>query len=351
MFASKTSRPGQSRWRGVSLALATVLLTGGCGFLIPDGPDSPSRSGGLAVRGSDAFAPYLDFGLGQPEDVAPVAWDNGIKRINLGFIGDQGGCTPQWNGLNILHDRANDGRLAAMRAIHADLRVSFGGASGTELAADCGDADDLAAAYQRVIDDLGVGRVDFDLENQALADAAVVERRNLAIKKLQDTARARGRFLDVTYTLPATPAGLDVPAEAAVRGAVAAGVAFSAVNLLAMDYGGVTGNLGHTVIGSANGLRAQLGALLPGESDGELWKKVAVTAMIGHNDDEAEVFDLDDARAVADFAAQKHLGWLSVWSLSRDFPCSDSTHHDKETCSGVDQQPYEFSRIFGRYRG
>ena len=350
MFGRSTR--GHSRQLGAPLAIASALLTSGCGFLVPDSPEPPAQPSSLAVKGSDRFAPYLDMGLDQPTDPAPVAWDNGIKHINLGFITDHAECTPQWNGLNTLHDRSTDSRLASLRSIGVEQRVSFGGGAGTELAAGCGDADALAAAYQQVIDTYGFTHIDFDLESQSLADPAVVERRNQAIKKLQDNASAKGRVLDVSYTLPATPTGLDLPAEQAVRGAASAGVDLSAVNLLAMDFGGgVTGNLGSRAMDSANGLRAQLGSIWPAESDAALWTKVAVPARLGHTAAPAEGVDLGDARGLADFAQQTHLGWLSLWSLSRDAPCSDEAHEVAETCSGIAQAPYEFTRIFSRYRG
>ncbi len=338
--------------RGVAvLALTSALLTGGCGFVVPDSPDRPAQPPSLPVAGSDAFAPYIDVGVGEPADPGPVAWDHRIKHVNLGFITDHGGCTPQWGGVNTLHDRATDGRLASLRSIGVEQRISFGGAAGTELAAGCADADALARAYQQVIDAYGVTRIDFDLEAQTLSDPIAVERRNQAIRKLQDAARAQGHPLDVSYTLPGTPTGLDLPAEQAVRGAAAAGVQLTAVNLLAMDYGGgVTGNLGRPAVDSANALRAQLGTIWPAESDAALWKKVAVTVMPGRNDDPAEVFDLTDARGLADFAQRQHLGWLSLWSLSRDAPCAEE-HHDQETCSGIGQAPYEFSQILASYRG
>lgn len=333
------------------LALASAMLTGGCGFIVPDSPVPSAQPPSLTVAGSDAFAPYLDVGLGEPADPGPVAWDHHIKHVNLGFITDHGGCMPQWNGVNTLHDRATDGRLASLRSIGVEQRISFGGAAGTELAAGCADDDALASAYQQVIDAYGVTRIDFDLEAQALSDPSAIQRRNQAIRKLQDTARAKNHALDVTYTLPVTTHGLAVPAEQAVRGAVAAGVELSAVNLLAMDYGaGVSGNLGKSTIDSANALRAQLGSIWPTEPDAALWKKIAVTVMPGRNDDPAEVFDLADARGLAGFAQTQHLGWLSLWSLSRDTPCP-AEHRDQETCSGIDQIPYEFSQILGSYRG
>ncbi|NKQ56010.1 hypothetical protein HFP15_24325 [Amycolatopsis sp. K13G38] len=343
----RTRRTISSGWV-CAAALCTVSVTG-CAFALP-GPEPAPLGPPPAVAGSDAFAPYVDVSLGRPPEIAPVLWDNDIKRVNLGFITDGGHCTPQWNGLNTLHDQSADGRLASMRAVGVDTGVSFGGSDGHELAAGCADPGTLAAAYQQVIDDYRLTRVDFDLESAALTDQTAVDRRNQAVKTLQDNARRAGRRLEVSYTLPANPRGLGQPGEQVVRRAVAAGVELTAVNLLAMDYGeGVTGNLGDRIIASANGVRALLGSMWPTASDDELWHRIAITPMLGRNDDPAETFGQDDARLLVAFAMRHHLAWLSFWSLTRDQPCAAQA--DAETCSGIDQQPYEFTRILHTYRG
>jgi chitinase len=71
--------------------------------------------------------------------------------------------------------------------------------------------------------------------------------------------------------------------------------------------------------------------------------------MIGQNDVIGEVFTLDDARGLADFALTKGLGRVSTWSLNRDAPCSASFADVmvlSNTCSSVDQAALEFASIF-----
>jgi hypothetical protein len=62
--------------------------------------------------------------------------------------------------------------------------ISFGSASGTELAACEDNTSELqAAAYQSVIDQYGLTWIDFDIEGAAVANGASIDRRNKAIKK------------------------------------------------------------------------------------------------------------------------------------------------------------------------
>jgi hypothetical protein len=84
-------------------------------------------------------------------------------------------------------------------------------------------------------------------------------------------------------------------------------------------------------------------------SGADRWARIGATPMIGQNDVIGEVFTLDDARGLADFALAKGLGRVSTWSLNRDAPCSASFADVmvlSNTCSSVDQQPLEFASVF-----
>lgn len=104
-------------------------------------------------------------------------------------------------------DLGSDGvaaQIGSLRAKGGDVRVSFGGASGSELATTCSSADALAAAYGKVVDAYKLTKVDFDVEGGALPNTAANTRRAQAIAKLQ----AQHPGLDVSFTLPVMPEGL-----------------------------------------------------------------------------------------------------------------------------------------------
>ncbi|MHB1139649.1 MAG: chitinase, partial [Microthrixaceae bacterium] len=72
------------------------------------------------------------------------------------------------------------------------------------------------------------------------------------------------------------------------------------------------------------------------------------------NDIDGEVFTLEDAEAFATFARDRGLGRVSTWSLNRDRSCG-ATFRDvavhSNTCSGVEQDPLAFSKVFSSLPG
>ncbi|MER7669102.1 cellulose binding domain-containing protein [Kitasatospora sp. NPDC096128] len=312
-------------------------------------PVPPAGAGG-------GFAPYVDTSLYPPYDLAATAKATGVKNFNLAFVVSGGGCEPKWGGVSDLSADAVAAQIGALRAIGGDVRVSFGGANGSELALACGSAADLAAAYGKVIDAYGVTRLDFDVEGGAIADAAANTRRAQAVAQLQRDAAAKGKPLDVSFTLPALPSGLTQDGVDLVAGAKAAGVAIGAVNIMAMDFGdGVApdpqGRMGTYAIAAATATQAQVKSVL-GLDDAAAWRKVAVTPMIGVNDVASEVFTVADAKQLADFAAGKHLAWLAMWSGTRDKACDGGAKAYADAgCSSIVQQPLDFTRVLGGYTG
>jgi predicted peroxiredoxin len=276
-------------------------------------------------------------------DVVPLVRD-GITTVNLGFVTASGGaCRPAWGGIRPVDDADVVGLIRRFRAAGGDVRVSFGGADGVELASACPTPEALAAAYAQVVDALGVRLLDLDVEGAALADAAAVARRDDALHRVQADAESRGRPLRVSYTLPADPTGLTPPAQALLRDARQRGVRVDAVDVLAMDYGGGTTDL----VGATTG--AVAGASSFAASLGGPPIPVAATVMIGVNDVPGEVLRPEDARRVADLARSRRLAWLGFWSLGRDRPCPPSGgatpaggHRASPTCSGVPQPPGAF---------
>ncbi len=89
-------------------------------------------------------------------------------------------------------------------------------------------------------------------------------------------------------------------------------------------------------------------------SETERWARIGATPMIGQNDVDGEVFTLDDARAFVAFARERGLGRVSTWSLNRDRDCgptfADVAVHSN-TCSGVAQEPLQYSKIFSSLPG
>ena len=302
---------------------------------------SPSQSTGTTAAGG--FAPYVDTSLYPAFDLLGNVTATGVKNYNLAFITDGGGCTPKWGGVT---DLASDGvasQIGALRAKGGDVRVSFGGASGSELATTCGSASALATAYGKVVDAYGLTKVDFDIEGGALPNTAANTIRAQAIAKLQQ----QHPNLDVSYTLPVMPEGLTQDGVNLLSNAKSNGVKIGTVNIMAMDYGpAYSGDMGTYSEQAATATQAQVKSVL-GLSESAAWKAVAVTPMIGVNDVSSEVFKVDDATRLVAFAKAKGLGGISMWSATRDKQCAGGAKPTADaTCSSIVQAPSAFSKAF-----
>ncbi len=308
---------------------------------------SASASTGTGTTASAGFAPYVDTSLYPAFDLLASGSATGVKDYNLAFVTDGGGCTPKWGGVT---DLASDGvaaQIGALRAKGGDVRVSFGGASGSELATTCSSADALAAAYGKAVDAYQLTKVDFDIEGGALPDTAANTRRAQAIAKLQQ----QHPDLNVSFTLPVMPEGLTQDGVNLLAGAKSAGVGIDTVNIMAMDYGpAYSGDMGTYAEQAATATQAQVKSVL-GLSDGAAWKTVGVTPMIGVNDVTSEIFKVDDATQLVAFAKAKGLGPLSMWSATRDKQCAGGAkNYADATCSSIVQTDSAFSKAFVAYK-
>ncbi|MFG3506276.1 cellulose binding domain-containing protein [Streptomyces sp. NPDC047821] len=300
------------------------------------------------AQGSGArFAPYVDTSLYPAYDLLDTAAKTGVKEFTLAFITSGGSCAPLWGGVTDLASDKVAAQVDALRAKGGDVRVSFGGAAGRELALNCSSATELAAAYGKVVDRYKLTKVDFDVEGAALPDTAANTRRAQAVAQLQKSHPG----LDVSFTLPVMPEGLTQPGVDLLADARKNGVRISAVNIMAMDYGpAYSGDMGQYAIQAATATQAQLKGVL-GLSDAAAWKTVAVTPMIGVNDVTTEIFTVEDATQLVDFAKSKGLAWLSMWSSTRDKQCAaGAVNHADATCSSILQQPLAFTKAFAAYR-
>ncbi|AZQ36650.1 hydrolase [Streptomyces cyaneochromogenes] len=300
---------------------------------------SPSASASSGAS-STSYAPYVSATEASDLDSA-----GSPATYNLAFvISDGSDCTPKWNGTTALSDSAVKSRIAGLTQDGASVRVSFGGASGKELAATCESASELADAYGKALDAAGASLADFDIEGDELTDSDSVDLRSEAIALLQ---KKRGD-LEVAFTLPVMPSGLDDDGVALLESANEHDVQVSSVNIMTMNYGeSYTGDMGDYALTSAKATHAQLREIF-GTSDTTAWNAMALTSMPGVNDVDNETFSLDDAAQVREFAEEKGIGWVSMWATFRDQRCGDDSSSDDAltNCSGVDQEDGAFAEAF-----
>lgn len=313
-----------------------------------------TKAGGGTGHLPGIAAPFVDIGAYPTPNLTQIAESTGLRDFSLGFIVDGGSaCVPSWFGAYSMSQGFEQTDIASLRALNGDVKPSFGGESGTELAQSCTDVTSLTAGYQSVIDAYGLTQIDYDIEGAAVADPASIDRRSQAIANLQAAAKAKGKTLAVTLTLPVLPSGLTSQGLYVVQSAISHGAAIAMVNGMAMDFGdgeapNPSGKMGTYAIDSAQGLHGQLAPLYPAKTDAQVWNLIGVTPMAGQNDNASEVFTQADMRQLLAFAEQQHLGELAFWDVTRDGnACTGSL----SKCTNITQTPYEFSKIIAPYAG
>src|SRR5207253_11182665 len=151
------------------------------------------------------FAPY--FETWTSDGITKTANASGDRYFTLAFLEtlSKSSCTLAWNGVR--SQTVASGRylsdIASLRAIGGDVVPSFGGWSadqgGTEIGDSCKDPATIASAYEQVVTSYDVTRLDMDIEGRSLTRTAGIDRRNQAVKLLQDWATAHGRTVQIQY--------------------------------------------------------------------------------------------------------------------------------------------------------
>jgi len=307
-------------------------------------------SGGFPVH---LFAPYLDMLQWPTPSLAGIATTTGQKYFSMAFIVAGSGCQANWGGYYTMAQNFEVSDVAALRAQGGDVIVSFGGATGTELALACSTVATLQAQYQAVIDKYNLTRVDFDVEGSALGNTTSIDRRNKAIAALQAAAASAGKTLVVQYTLPVLPTGLTSQGLNLLQNAVANGVNIGIVNVMTMDYGSYydPNLMGQYAVDAMNATISQVAALYgAAKTDAQVRSMIGVTPEIGLNDVTPEVFTLGDASMVLSAAQSDGIGMLTFWSTGRDQQCPGAPVVTG-TCSGIPQSPWAFTNIFKLFTG
>lgn len=366
--ARATSRFAGRRLSGgrIALSLATLILLPGAVTAAAVLPGLPPAVAGapLAERW---FAGYYDVTLESGDQLARSPLGDAAGGAVLAFVvaADDTDCTPTWGKAYGLDEAAQlfqlDRRVERMHREGRPLAVSFGGAINTELAAACSSVRTLTDAYRTVMDRYRIDVMDLDIEGEMLADDEATARRGAAVARLQEERRADGGALDVWLTLPVAPQGLLENGLAQIERMLDAGVDLAGVNVMTMNYG-TDGTVAPMSSMSIDALRATASQLeeiwrareltLP---PGGAWALLGATPMIGQNDVKGEVFTVDDARTLNEFATEQGLAHLSMWALNRDQTCGSNYPNVRTvalSCSGIEQAGESFGDVLSEgYEG
>lgn len=346
---------------GVLLAVLAALLFGGWKLISHDTSTASAQSDATPV-----YAPYVDVTL-TPTYPFQLPSANPVSSIYLGFIvaSNSDPCTPTWGTYYTLAQAEQeldlDARAAQLRSQGGSAIVSFGGQANNELAVSCTNPSRLASAYLAPVKRYGASAIDLDIEGAALANRAANVRRAKAIASVQRQVSSGKAPLKVWMTLPVSSHGLTAEGLAVVRAMLAAHVKLAGVNAMAMDFGpgegaehDMAGTVERALLATAGQVQSLWHAAGLPSSPSTAWAHVGVTVMLGVNDVAGQRFTTADARQLAEFVKEKGIPRVSAWSLNRDSECGGAfpeTGVLSNTCSGVRQQPLQFTHIFSRLPG
>lgn len=293
---------------------------------------------------SISYAPYIDVTINANWNSAPPQMNTkyisdalslGVRKFYLAFLVlDTTTNQLVWGNssfpyssvaplCNILH-QANGEAVAA-----------FGGAGGTDPSVSFS-LEMLTKTYLNLKKDFGITHIDFDFETPGMYN---YDQAFLAARHALDMSPD----LSFSLTLPVATNGLTQEGINMLTRARQIGLPLT-VQIMAMDYGAPGIEMGDAAISAIEGTKTNLSAIYPEKTSAELYAMIAVIPMLGQNDSPGEMFSFQDATRTAQYAKQKGLGLVSVWSLARDFPGMG----DLATCSRnpAQSQDYEYTTTF-----
>ncbi|MFE7520940.1 ricin-type beta-trefoil lectin domain protein [Streptomyces halstedii] len=325
---------GNSSANGTRLQIWTCAGTANQKWTAPSGGGTtPPGPGAMAV------APYLYNGWGSPPSPTTVMNATGVKWFTLAFVLSNGYCNPQWDGSRPLTGGVDQQTVNTVRSAGGDVIPSFGGWSGNKLESSCSSAGELAAAYQKVINAYGLKAIDIDIEAAAYDSPAVQQRTVDALK----TVRANNPGIKVYVTFGT---GQNGPDSSLIGRAAASGLTVDSWTIMPFNFGGAGQNMGQLTVRAADGLKTAVKNAY-GYSDDQAYRHTGISSMNGITDN-GETVTVADFRTILGYAQQRHLARLTFWSVNRDRPC---TGGGADSCSGVSQQPWDFTRVIAQYTG
>ncbi|MFJ1975442.1 ricin-type beta-trefoil lectin domain protein [Streptomyces sp. NPDC087903] len=323
---------------GNTSANATPVQTWSCTGAANQKWTAPG-SGGTAPSAPMAVAPYLYNGWGSPPNPATVMNATGVKWFTLAFVLSNGYCDPQWDGSRPLTGGVDQQTVNTVRANGGDVIPSFGGYSGNKLESSCSSAGELAAAYQKVINAYGLKAIDIDIEADAYSNGTVQQRTVDALK----TVKADNPGLKVYVTIGTGTSG---PDTSLINRAANSGLSVDSWTIMPFDFGSAGQNMGTLTTRAAEGLKTALKNAY-GYGDDQAYRDMGISSMNGITD-QNETVTVADFQTILGYAQQHHLARLTFWSVNRDRPCTSGV---ADSCSGVGQADWDYTRVLAKYTG
>src|ERR1700730_6428041 len=252
-----------------------------------------------------------------------------LPAITLAFA--TGACGSEtWGGVSGASWAAEN--VPQLQAAGLNYVVSTGGEAGTFT---CGSTAGMESFIARYASPHLVG-IDFDIEGgQSQSDI-----QNL----VNAAAGAQSQYpnLQFSFTLATLAAsdgsygGVNSLGNEVVQAVLGSSMKNYVINLMTMDFGSASSGVCVVVSGSCEMAQSAIQAVKNLEHTyGIAASKIAVTPMIGLNDNTAETFTAADVDTLTNYAKSNGLAGLHFWSLDRDTPCATTTTYASPTCNSV----------------
>ena len=252
-----------------------------------------------------------------------------LPAITLAFA--TGTCGSEtWGGVSGAAWAAEN--IPQLQNANLDYVVSTGGEAGTFS---CGSTAGMDAFIARYASPNLVG-IDFDIEGGQTQS------------QIQDlvaaAAGAQSQYpnLQFSFTLATLAAsdgsygGVNSLGNEVVEAVLGSSLKNYVINLMTMDYGSASSSVCVVVSGSCEMAQSAIQAVKNLEHTyGIPASKIAVTPMIGLNDNSSETFTPADVDTLTTYAAGNGLAGLHFWSLDRDTPCATTQTYASPTCNSV----------------
>ena len=284
-------------------------------------------------------APYLYLGWGNPPSATSVMSETGVRAFTMAFILSSGGCNPAWDGSRPLTGGVDQQTINAIKGAGGQVQISFGGWSGNKLGPNCSSPSAYAGAVQQVIDAHQPNVVDFDIENSDEFENYTVQDRILQGLII---VKQNNPNVKIAVTIGTGQSGPTGAGTRLINRAAELGVPIDNYTIMPFNFG--SSNVAQSTINASEGLKGQLKAA-HGWTDAQAYAHMGISGMNGLSD-QGEVTTTAAWTQIRDYARDNGLTRLAFWSVNRDRQCAGGL---TDTCSGVSQQPFEFTRITGGF--
>ena len=80
------------------------------------------------------------------------------------------------------------------------------------------------------------------------------------------------------------------------------------------------------------------------------YRHIGISSMNGKVGVPDETITISDFNTMLAYAKRYHIQRFTFWSLNRDRPCG-GMNISEDTCSGIPEAPYKFTKIIAGYHG